>query len=231
MTPEQQALDEVLARAKYAGGGRSFRYSFSSAGDPCLRALVYDAQDHDDGTTQPEEPRRLRDVLAMKCGNAVGEHIEQAARQLGWSTQTRHTFSTGAVEVYGSSDLFLPGKLLLDTKLVGEKSWARRPHAKHKLQANGYAVEADIPTAGLLYIRASTIFDEDSPEVEIDLITWPASVELAQELCGVWESVDMHRKLRTLPERPWGASPRRWPCGWCRHLARCGPKEEEETQC
>jgi len=224
----RSALARVLEEARIAGGEQPFRYRFSAAGEPCLRALVYDAQDADDGTRQPEAPRRLRDVLAMKCGNVVGEHLETAAKRIGWITQRRHTFNTGAVQVSGSSDLLLPAVGVLDTKLVGEKSWARRPHAKHKLQANGYSVEADLPFAGLLYVRASTIFDAESPEVEVDLIVWPASVELAQELCGVWESVDMHRKLRTLPERIFDAGPKKFPCGWCRHKHRCLTNSPEE---
>jgi hypothetical protein len=83
---------------------------------------------------------------------------------------------------------------VLDVKLVGEKSWARAPHNKHILQAASYAVQNDSPRWILLYVRGSTIFDEESPEVETRIFAGNADVEYAQELCGIWEMVDRHRK-------------------------------------
>lgn len=224
----QGELHRLLAEASRITGDQPFRYRFSSAGDPCLRSLVYDARDADDGVTQPVKPRRVRDLLAAACGNAVGAHLERAAQQLGWQTQAKHVFETAGIRIEGSSDIKSPGRFVLDVKLVGEKSWARRAHDKHVLQVNGYAVSEDIPLAGLIYVRGSTIFDAESPEVEVDLAEWPASVELAQDLCTVWMQVEQHRRFRTLPDRFPGARPDGFPCGWCRHVERCAPPKQED---
>jgi hypothetical protein len=221
-------LFRLVDAAKKLSGDQPFRYRFSSAGEPCLRALVYDARDADDGVPPPVKERRLRDQFAMACGNAVGAHLESAARTIGWNTQSEHVFDTSGVRITGSSDILAPKKFVLDVKLVGEKSWARRPHDKHILQVNGYAVADDIPLAGLIYVRGSTIFDAESPEVELDLIEWAASVEIAQDLCATWLQVEQHRRFRTLPERFFGARPDGFPCAWCRHLERCAPPKEEE---
>jgi hypothetical protein len=221
------AVARMLAKAKEPQGAQAFRYRFSAAGDPCLRALVYDAHDADEGKPPAQGTHRLRDLLAMACGNAVGAHIEEAAKRLGHETQKSHTFDTGAVKVRGSSDVADPA-FVLDVKLVGEKSWARAPHNKHILQAASYAVQNDSPRWILLYVRGSTIFDEDSAEVETRIFAGNADVEYAQELCGIWEMVDRHRKLKTLPERIFGAKPDGYPCAWCRHLDRCAPQGEEQ---
>lgn len=222
-------IDAILAKARELTGQQPFRYRFSTAGDPCLRALVYDAQDADDGHPPSVAPRRLRDVLAIACGNAVGGVLEDAARRLGYETQKPAEFNTGAVRVLGQSDVTDRHRSVCDIKLVGEKSWKHAPHPKHILQANGYAVSHDAPRWVLLYVRGSTIFDDFSGEVETAIFDGPADVEKAQELCGIWESVDSHRKLRTLPERVFGAKPTGWPCGWCRHLKRCAPPEEDNA--
>lgn len=221
------AVASLIEKSKEPQGTQHFRYRFSAAGDPCLRALVYDARDADDGKPPAQGPHRLRDLLAMACGNAVGNHIEEAARRLGYETQKTHAFDTGVVKVRGNSDVAGP-PFVLDVKLVGEKSWARAPHQKHILQVASYAVANDSPRWILLYVRGSTIFDEDSAEVETRIFAGHADVEYAQELCGVWETVDRHRKLRTLPERVFGAKPDGWPCAWCRHLKRCDPQGEEQ---
>lgn len=225
VTP-QELVDAMLAKARTLTGTQKFRYRFSSAGDPCLRALTYDAFDADDGVPPAESSRRLRDILAMACGNAVGEKLEEAARALGHQTQTPHEFDTGAVRISGRSDV-ADRRVVLDIKLVGERSWSRAPHPKHILQVNGYAVQNDSPAWALLYVRGTTIFDEDSPEVETRLFTERTSLEKAQELVGIWEEVHTHRTLRTLPERVFGAKPDGWPCKWCRHLKRCDPQKEE----
>jgi len=116
---------------------------------------------------------------------------------------------------------------VLDIKIVNNKQWEKIPRTKDWLQVHSYCVAQDCPTAGLLYGRLGSLAD-DSPEFEFRDFWQPTKLELAQELCGVWESVETHRRLRTLPERVWGASPHRWPCGWCPHLERCGPTEEDE---
>lgn len=220
-------INALLAAAMKDHAPQSFRYRFSSAGEPCLRALVYDAQDADAGKPPAFAARRLRDMLAMACGRGVDEQFGAAAKSLGYQVQASHEFKTCGIRVRGNSDIMAPPEIGIDVKLVGEKSWARRPHAKHKLQINGYCVEKDLPRWGLLYIRGSTIFDDGSPEVEWDLITGESSIEMAQELCGVWIEVEQHRKLKTLPERVFGASPTSFPCGWCKHLERCAPEEEQ----
>jgi hypothetical protein len=220
------AVQAMIRKAQEPQGTQPFRYRFSAAGDPCLRALVYDALDADEGKPPAQGIHRLRDLFAMACGNAVGAHIEHAAKSLGHEVQKSHAFDTGAVKVRGSSDVASPA-FVLDVKLVGEKSWARAPHNKHILQAASYAVANDSPRWILLYVRGSTIFDEDSPEVETRIFAGAADVEYAQELCGIWEMVDRHRKLKSLPERVFGAAPDRWPCSFCRHLTRCDPQAEE----
>lgn len=225
-TPAPFDLAALLAAAMKDHAPQTFRYRFSSAGEPCLRALVYDARDADAGKPPAFSARRLRDMLAMACGRGVDEQFGEAAKSLGYRVQASHEFKTCGITIRGNSDILAQG-IGLDVKLVGEKSWERRPHKRHELQVNGYAVEKDLPLWGLLYIRGSTIFDEDSPEVEWDLFTGQSSVEMAQELCGVWVEVEQHRKLKTLPERVFGASPTAFPCGWCKHLERCAPEAEQ----
>jgi len=222
-------VDAILAKARTLTGAQPFRYRFSSAGEPCLRALVYDAQDADDGKEPPAESRKLSHLLSAVCGTAVGAHLEKAAALLGYETQKAHEFSTGGIVIRGSSDIAAPG-CVLDLKLVGEKKWERvqkEPDLKHLMQVNGYAVQNDSPRWALLYLRGLTIFD-GSEEPETLLHEGAASIELAQVLCGIWEDVEQHRKLRTLPERVFGAKPDGWPCAWCRHLERCAPEREEE---
>ncbi len=222
-----ERLRALFAAAAAEPRSRDFRYSFSGAGDPCLRALVYDAQDADDGKPPAEAKRELSWVLSSACGTAVGALLEESAKALGGRSQVAAEFDTGSVAVRGSLDLTFPG-VVWDFKLVGEKSWAKvekRPDPKHVLQVNGYAVATDAKAWALIYVRGTTIFD-GSPTPEVRIHEGEASVEKAQELCGVWESVETHRRLRTLPERVWEASPDRWPCGWCRHLERCGPTGE-----
>lgn len=210
-------------------GAQPFRYRFSSAGEPCSRALVYDAWDADDGKPPARTPGKLKWMLSAQCGTAVGAFLEAAAQRIGFETQAKHIFDTGAARVEGSSDILTPDAVI-DLKLVGEKKWARiqkKPDQKHVMQVNGYAVESDRPRWVLLYIRACSIFD-DSSELEWRAHSGNADTELAQALCGVWESVETHRKLRTLPERVFDAAPNKYPCGWCRHQSRCftqSPKE------
>jgi hypothetical protein len=219
----------VFAKAKVTPGTRPFRYSFSGAGDPCLRTLCYDAQDADAGLPPAEGNRELSWILSSACGTAIGEVLERAGVALGGVSQQLAEFDTGGIKVRGSLDL-AGRECVLDFKLVGEKKWAKvakGPDDKHKLQVNGYAVATDRPRWGLVYIRAVSIFDGEHTTPELRIHEGEASVELAQQLCGVWEEVERHRSLRTLPERVWGASPHRWPCGWCRHANRCGPAEEE----
>lgn len=208
-----------------------FRYRFSSAGDPCLRALVYDAQDADDGKQPVEGKSEIAWTLSAACGNAVGYALEQAAVETGgFVRQVFAEFDTGSVWVRGDAD-FADRATVYDWKLVGEKKWAKiqsKPDPKHELQIQGYAVALDRKRWALIYVSASSIFEDGAKVPEFIVHEGAASVERAQELCGVWEQVEGHRKLRTLPERVWGASPRRWPCGWCRHLERCGPVEQEQ---
>lgn len=222
------AVAAIFAALRAMPRSRPFRYSFSGAGDPCLRALVYDAQDADDGKPPAEGDSEVSWLLSSVCGTAVGDALEKAAKPLGGASQVAAEFDTGSVRVTGSLDLLWPDGVD-DFKLVGEKKWERiqsRPDPKHVLQINGYAVAKDKPRWRLIYIRAVTIFDgSETPEVRVH--EGVASVEKAQELCGVWESVETHRRLRTLPERVWGASPEKFPCGWCRHLERCGPVNNE----
>lgn len=224
------ALSRILAAAAESKP-QPFRYRFSRAGDPCLRALVYDAQDHDDGLPPREGKREASWSLSAAVGTAIGERLERAAVELGgWRRQVPVVFDTGAVQVRGEADLVGPD-VVIDFKVAGEKKWhrvQRAPDEAHVLQVNGYAVALDRPRWALCYVRAISIHD-GSATPELRVHEGVASVELAQQLCSTWESVEQHRKLRTLPDRVWGASPHRWPCGWCRHLERCGPTEEEES--
>lgn len=236
--PTPQELDgiaRILAETEKIDGARPFRYGFSNAGEPCLRALVYDAQDADAGKPPASKPMKLKHRLTAVCGTAVGSRIEEGARRLGFVTQARHVFETGAIAVHGSSDI-LARTAVVDIKLVGEKKWKRiqkTPDGKHVLQVNGYAVQADRPRWVLLYVRALSIFADpddlggDDDQLQIKVHAGDASIDLAQDLCGVWEQVDQHRKLRTLPERVWGADPDKFPCHWCSHLERCNPQKEE----
>lgn len=208
-----------------------FRYRFSSAGEPCVRALVYDAQDADDGKAPVEAKSEAAWSLSNACGHAIGYALEQAAVEMGgFVRQVFAEFDTGQVWVRGDADL-ADRETVYDWKLVGEKKWAKiqgKPDPKHELQIQGYAVALDRKRWALIYVRALSIFEEGAKVPEFKIHEGAASVEKARELCGVWETVDSHRKLRTLPERPWGASPHRWPCAWCRHLERCAPPEEEK---
>src|SRR5437764_10557135 len=92
------AVAKMIEASKAPQGTQPFRYRFSAAGDPCLRALVYDAQDADEGKPPAQGTRRLRDLLAMACGNAVGSHIEAAARTLAHEVQNSHQFGAGGAE-------------------------------------------------------------------------------------------------------------------------------------
>lgn len=208
-----------------------FRYRFSKAGEPCVRALVYDAHDADDGKPPAESKSEITWTLSSACGNAIGYALEQAAVESGeFVRQVYAEFDTGQVWVRGDADM-ADRETAYDWKLVGEKKWAKiqkSADAGHVLQVNGYAVALDRKRWVLIYIRASSIFEEGAKVPEFKTYEGEASAEKARELCGVWETVDSHRKLRTLPERVWGASPDRWPCGWCRHLERCAPPAEEQ---
>lgn len=221
-------IDALVQEAERVVNNQPFRYRFSAAGAPCIRALVYDAHDADDGKKR-EGFRHLSHALSAACGNAVGEFLEKAGVRLGGERQTRTEFNTGAVRVVGSLDL-ADVDCVDDFKLVGEKKWARiqkSPDPAHALQVNGYAVAMDRPRWRLIYVRAVTIFD-GSERPEIKEYPGTADVEAAKDLCAVWEQVDRHRKLRTLPERVFDAGPDKFPCGWCDHKDRCLPEEAIE---
>ena len=227
--PDEYLISRIITSAFLVNGAQPFRYRFSSAGEPCLRALVYDAFDHDDGLQPAIGNGKLKWNLSAVCGTAVGERIEAGAKAIGLLTQQAHEFDTGAVRVKGSSDIVAPDAII-DIKLVGEKKWSKiekKPDPKHVLQVNGYAVSADKTRWILFYVRACSIFD-DAPELEYRLHAGDSNIEMAQELCGVWEQVDSHRKLRTLPERMFEAAPNKFPCGWCRHQSRCLTNSPEE---
>lgn len=221
-------LDALVSEAERVVNTQPFRYRFSKSGAPCVRALVYDAQDADDGK-HSEGFRHLSHLLAAACGNAVGQHMEEAGVRLGGVRQAPAEFDTGAVKVTGRLDL-VDADCVDDFKLVGEKKWSRvatRPDPAHVLQVNGYAVALDRPRWRLIYVRGTTIFD-GSERPEFREYTGTASVELAQELCAVWEVVAHHRALRTLPERVFDAAPDKYPCAWCDHKERCLPEEAIE---
>ena len=222
-------LDRIFARAVQQKP-QPFRYRFSSAGDPCLRALAYDALDADAGLPPTDGARKLTWALSATCGTAVGEHLERAAVDLGgFIRQCYAEFDTGGVWIKGEADL-ADRWTLFDFKLVGEPAWEKiesKPNPKHVGQVNGYAVALGRKRWVLFYIRATSIFDGKHEVPEARIYEGEASVEKARDLCSVWEEVERLRASKTLPERVWGASPLRWPCGWCRHLQRCGPTEEE----
>lgn len=228
VVPARAVVQAIMAEYQRGNDQRAFRYSFSGAGDPCLRALVYDAQDHDDNAPPAVGRREVSWSLSAVCGTAVGDALEKAGMRLGFTSQKRAHFDTGAIRVDGSTDTVTPD-LVLDWKLAGEKKWERvrsKPDPKHQLQVNAYAVALDKPRWALCYVRAVTIFDgSTTPEVKVH--EGAADVALAQDLCGIWEQVDHHRKLRTLPERVFEAAPDKYPCSWCSHQARCltGPEE------
>jgi len=228
VTPAQ-VVARVFEQYRNAPRSRSFRYSFSGAGETCLRSLVYDAHDADDGKPPAVSKGEVSWSLSAACGTAVGDALEAAGLLLGYRSQVRALFDTGAIKVMGNGDT-TTDDIQIDWKVVGENKWERiqkQPDDKHRLQVNGYAVALDRPRWALVYLRGITIYDgSKTPEVKIH--AGEASVELAQDLCGVWESVETHRKLRTLPERVFEAAPDKFPCGWCRHQSRCLTQSPEE---
>jgi hypothetical protein len=219
MTAEM--LDAVLyATLKAATEGlRPFRYSFSGAGNPCARALVYEARRHDAGLP-PHGAREVKHAMAAACGNAVGELLEAGCHKLGWDTQAP-VIMNGAVRVTGTLDVIAPG-FVLDWKLVGEKSWKRAvkaPSDKHVTQVNGYAHAKGEPSWVLAYLRATSIFKPG--ELEWRIYNGETDPIAAKALVGTWAEVDAHRKAKTLPERPEAFSPAGFPCGWCNFKTEC----------
>lgn len=217
------------ALAEYAkASAQPFRYRFSKGGEPCLRALVYDALEADEGKDSAEE-YSLKGALASAFGKTFHEFMQAGAVKLGHGVELKVRFDTGAVEVLGSLDWKPSQQVVIDFKCVGENTWskvARKPLPKHVLQVSSYAVAEDAPFAGILYFDGGAVFRKGPVEREaFRLYVFPAEVEQAQQLCAVWEDVDAHRKLKTLPERPWGASKDSWPCSFCRHREQCQPPE------
>lgn len=203
-------LQSILDAALVAANERqqTFRYRVSSAGDPCERALAYDARA---GKGRPTAD--VRYVLAQACGTAVGEVLEAGCSKLGMKVQEK-------VVLGGPEDVFVSGTLdvraegyVLDWKVVGKKSWrriAKEPDPKHVLQVNAYCAATKEPAWALAYLNGASIFDE----LEWRIFRGKADPLAGQRVLSTWRLVDWHHKNGTLPARPDNFSMSSFPCGW-----------------
>lgn len=217
-----ESLQGILVAALQAANERQdeFRFRFSAAGDPCLRALVLDARDG------PRPIKEIKHALANVCGTAVGDLLEEGCAKLGWKVQKEAVLVSDDVEVSGKLDVQGPG-FVLDWKLVGENAWKRvqrEPNSKHVFQCNGYSKAVVEPRWVLAYLRATSIFKPG--ELEWRIYSGSTSTDLAKQLVNVWAKVQTHMTAGTLPDRDASFSRERFPCGggttWqCAHFAKC----------
>lgn len=226
--------------------GQMARPRFSKMGEPCMRRLVYDLRLADAGLPENRGFRTIKGVLASAIGTVVHQVLQRGCVAMGHEVEKPAEFDTGHVRITGSLDWRVPGSMLTgeeipansvgDFKIVSDKKWSKiqaRPDPAHVMQVNGYALADDAPTWFILYLRGGSFFEEDEdwrePKIDYLVHAGPTDIELAKDGCHTWEEVQTHRVLNTLPERPFGATPERWPCLLCPHAKTVCFTEEKAS--